>query len=389
MHRTKKITVMAIAATLLMAGGVSSAQAARGDRVTICHRTNSDSNPYVMITVSERAVDGEGRNDHTHHVVDENHERADIIPAPAGGCPGGTDPDPGDGHGCSATSSTSNSTGNQTGLVNVGNVNVGLDNLLANLLCQANVLNGPAISVIGDAIGGITGSGSGDGCTADSSTENSTGDQTGLVNLGNVNVGLGNTAANVLCQANVLNGPAISVIGDAIGGFTGASGSDDSCTADSVTVNDTGDQVGLVNLGNLNVDAGNAAANLLCQASVLNGPAISVIGDAFGGFTGASGSDDSCTADSVTVNSTGDEYGLVNLGNLNVDAGNLAANALCQASVLDGGLAVSVIGDALGGSALGTGFLSGPLGLLSGAPGYLLSGITTDIDVLASVLLQF
>ena len=328
MHRTKKIAVTAMAATLLMAGGVSSAQAARGDneKITICHRTNSDRNPYVKITVSKKAADGEGRNDHTHHVADENHERGDIIPAPPGGCPGGTDPgpgpDPGDGHGCTASSDTTNSTGDQTGLVNVGNVNVGLDNLLANLLCQADVLNGPAISVIGDAISVIDGDGDGDGCNASSSTENSTGDQTGLVNVGNVNVGLGNTAANLLCQANVLNGPAVSVIGDAIGGFTGS-------------------------------DSG-----------------------------------DGCNADSVTVNETGDQYGLVNLGNLNVDAGNLAANALCQASVLDG-LAVSVIGDAIGGSTLGTGFLSGPLGLLSGAPGYLLSGITTDIEVLASVLVQF
>jgi hypothetical protein len=321
MHRTKKVTVTAIAVTLLMAGGVSSAQAARGERVTICHATGSASNPYVLITVSERAFDGEGRSDHKNH-----QDKKDLFPVPPGGCPGGPGPGPGpgDGHGCSATSSTSNSTGDQTGLINVGNVNVGLDNLLANLLCQANVLNGPAISVIGDAIGGITGSGSGDGCTADSSTENSTGDQTGLVNVGNVNVDLGNTAANLLCQANVLNGPAIAVIGDAIGG----------------------------------------------------------------GITGASGSGDSCTADSVTVNDTGDQFGLVNLGNLNVDAGNLAANALCQVSVLDGP-AVSVIGPAFGGSTLGTGFLSSPLGLLSGAPGYLLSGITTDIDVLASVLLQF
>ena len=314
MHRTKKMTVTALAATLLMAAGVTSASAARAPKVTICHATGSASNPYVEITISQNAADAH----------DRHHGERDIIPAPAGGCPdgpGGPGPGPGDG-GCNASSSSSNTTGNQTGLVNLGNVNVGLDNLLANLLCQANVLNNPAISIIGDAIAGVTGSGSGDGCNASSSTDNSTGDQTGMVNVGNVNVGLGNAAANLLCQANVLNGPAVSVIGDAIGVVTG------------------------------------------------------------------SGSGDGCSADSVTVNDTGDQAGLVNLGNLNVDAGNLAAKALCQASVLDG-LALSVIGPAFGGSTLGTGLLSSPLGLLSGAPGYLLSGITTDVKVLASVLLQF
>lgn len=58
------------------------AQATQQEKVTICHRTNSDSNPYVLISVSVNAVDGEGHNDHTHHVVDEQHARADIIPAP-------------------------------------------------------------------------------------------------------------------------------------------------------------------------------------------------------------------------------------------------------------------------------------------------------------------
>lgn len=45
-----------------------------GVKVTICHRTGSASNPYVMITVSESAL-----GDHGAH--------GDIIPAPAGGCP--------------------------------------------------------------------------------------------------------------------------------------------------------------------------------------------------------------------------------------------------------------------------------------------------------------
>jgi hypothetical protein len=43
-------------------------------KVTICHRTGSSKNPYVMITVSMNAIPA-----HSRH--------GDIIPAPAGGCP--------------------------------------------------------------------------------------------------------------------------------------------------------------------------------------------------------------------------------------------------------------------------------------------------------------
>ena len=43
-------------------------------KVTICHRTGSESNPYVEITVSQNALPA-----HEAH--------GDIIPVPAGGCP--------------------------------------------------------------------------------------------------------------------------------------------------------------------------------------------------------------------------------------------------------------------------------------------------------------
>lgn len=50
--------------------------------ITICHRTGSESNPYVTIT-----IDQSGLNGHMHH-------QGDIIPAPAGGCPGRNQPTP-------------------------------------------------------------------------------------------------------------------------------------------------------------------------------------------------------------------------------------------------------------------------------------------------------
>jgi hypothetical protein len=48
-------------------------------KVTLCHSTGSAKNPYVEITVSVNAVAA-----HRRH-----HDGRDIIPAPAGGCPGG------------------------------------------------------------------------------------------------------------------------------------------------------------------------------------------------------------------------------------------------------------------------------------------------------------
>jgi hypothetical protein len=60
---------------------------------TICHSTGSETNPYVLITVSDNALKAHARH----------HDGRDIIPAPAGGCPGsetgGTAPIADDGEG--------------------------------------------------------------------------------------------------------------------------------------------------------------------------------------------------------------------------------------------------------------------------------------------------
>ena len=74
-----------------------SPEAGKPDKVTICHATGSEKNPFVTITVSERALKGHGGH------------AGDIIPAPAGGCPTG----PGDSDGkkvsiCHATGSDRN-----------------------------------------------------------------------------------------------------------------------------------------------------------------------------------------------------------------------------------------------------------------------------------------
>jgi len=60
----------AIAVLVGLAGAAPAAMSAPGsNKVTICHRTHSVTNPYRMITVSMSAADGVGQSDHTSHDV--------------------------------------------------------------------------------------------------------------------------------------------------------------------------------------------------------------------------------------------------------------------------------------------------------------------------------
>ncbi|HEX6379869.1 MAG TPA: hypothetical protein VF180_01360, partial [Acidimicrobiia bacterium] len=121
---------------------------------------------------------------------------------------------------CSAESSSGNSTQSQSGLINVGNLNLGLNNLLGNLLCQSNVGNGLGVAVLGSALGGdLLGDAddSDGGCIASSDSGDSEQEQEGAINVGNINVGGNNLLGNALCQADLLNGLAVSVIGPAVG----------------------------------------------------------------------------------------------------------------------------------------------------------------------------
>lgn len=60
------------------------------DKITICHATGSDSNPYVEVTISKNGLNG--------HNAQGVHD-GDIVPAPAKGCPGADNGDHDGDHG--------------------------------------------------------------------------------------------------------------------------------------------------------------------------------------------------------------------------------------------------------------------------------------------------
>ena len=71
------LAVAALATALIAAPASATPKDAGGEhKITICHVTNSATNPYVIIEVDVAAFDGEGKNDHAHHV--SNDGRVDV-----------------------------------------------------------------------------------------------------------------------------------------------------------------------------------------------------------------------------------------------------------------------------------------------------------------------
>ena len=90
-RRITNVIVAAFLAAFTLAGPVGATPKAQdGDhKVTICHVTNSATNPYVVITIDDAAWDGAGANDHTRPVSKDG--RVDFEIDPGQDCTGPTD----------------------------------------------------------------------------------------------------------------------------------------------------------------------------------------------------------------------------------------------------------------------------------------------------------
>ncbi len=91
--RTRRVLAASaiVAPLLVMPAASATPDHGDGHTVTICHVTNSATNPFVVITVDVAAFDGEGHNDHTQHLSKDGRTDALYIDGVCGGDP---KPDP-------------------------------------------------------------------------------------------------------------------------------------------------------------------------------------------------------------------------------------------------------------------------------------------------------
>lgn len=90
-----RITRIAVAAAICGVSVTAAAQGANADKVLLCHGTASDSNPYVLISVSANAL--AGHLDGTAPGHGKNNYPDYVLPAGSTDCSDGPDADNGGG----------------------------------------------------------------------------------------------------------------------------------------------------------------------------------------------------------------------------------------------------------------------------------------------------